>query len=96
MSDLASTRKNQEPHVHQELTFISAEIGAHPQDQFRANPYDVVDTGSSAPTLVLGTSALLSLHCLLMLTQPRRSASMQQIRVPFLWQEQQKLPRRKG
>lgn len=94
--DLAATRKNQEPHMHQELTLISAGVGAHPQDQFRANQYDVVDTGSSAPTLVQGTSALLSLHCSLMLTQPGRSASMQQVLVPFLCQEQQKLLRRKG
>lgn len=43
-----------------QLTLLPPETGAYPQDQFRANLYDVVDTESSAPTAVVGKSALLT------------------------------------
>ena len=49
-----------------QLILLPLEIDAHPQDQLRANLYDVADTGSSAPTVLLGRSALLSLHCSLL------------------------------
>lgn len=74
---------------------LKPEIIVHPQDQFIANLFDVVDTVPSAPPVLLRKSALFFLHCLLIFTQPFRAAGTLQILVPFCSRSSKLMGRRR-